>query len=423
MSNPTSTFNAMGFSRYSRGAETSFVRRCLGGNMEPSCVQNYLDGSGGGGGGTVEPGSVTTEDLADGAVTEPKIADGAVTADKIEDATITSNKLAPGVIPSGNGGRPTLTGTIDFSSDHSLCSAGEGTNGPIVMAGYTPIEDSELDVATGEFFHFNTFPKAPVAIFGDYPLTVRPGVTFLNPGNGDTSDRDFDYIFLSCRAFYIPDSQPSVRFLLGANTSSPSSSNLYDLGFNLSSGAFDGATTQTVSYLTSGSTTFVSSFFMVPAPGKLCLAYKLYGNRAGWEGNAFSAGFLKPEMPYDKLTALSPAPSPFSFSAPISIPLTVTRTDSTTMTFQVTDWSSVPTSVESISVYLTVPEAKMYAQVSTPSCPSALTIFYDTTSTTTRTVDASVAYEAFYVANLKKTDFGSPTLVFYTEVEVTVQGQ
>ena len=43
MSIPTSTFNAMGFSRYGRGQATSYVRRCLGGNFESACIQNDLD--------------------------------------------------------------------------------------------------------------------------------------------------------------------------------------------------------------------------------------------------------------------------------------------------------------------------------------------------------------------------------------------
>lgn len=77
---------------------------------------------GGGGGGSIADGSVTTAKLADGAVTLAKIgsdvplgiADGAVTTAKLDseavttakiaDGAVTADKIASGVIPSGGGG-------------------------------------------------------------------------------------------------------------------------------------------------------------------------------------------------------------------------------------------------------------------------------------------------------------------------------
>jgi len=54
MSIPTSTFNAMGFSRYGRGQAASYVRRCLGGNFDSACIQNDLGAS---------PASIPTQTL------------------------------------------------------------------------------------------------------------------------------------------------------------------------------------------------------------------------------------------------------------------------------------------------------------------------------------------------------------------------
>lgn len=80
----------------------------------------------GGGGGTIEDGSVTTAKLADEAVTTAKIADGAVTADKI----------AEGVIPSGGGSQTSWYGTCSTAAATAAkavtCEGFELADGAIV---------------------------------------------------------------------------------------------------------------------------------------------------------------------------------------------------------------------------------------------------------------------------------------------------
>jgi hypothetical protein len=412
MSIPTSTFNALGFSRYStRGAASSFIRQCRGGNLESTCIQNYADASSGGS-PAILPGSITTEYLAD----------GAVTAAKIQDATITGDKIAPGVIPNGGGGTlvtRVLGGTIDFSSDASPSTYSISTYSPVPFAGFTVIGDSALTVAPGDFFRFTSLPQAPIAVFDTIVATVRSGITFLNPGNGQTTDRTFDLITVACRPIYIPDGATDTRFLLGTTSTQLTYFSIYSLGINISGGAFTGNREQAVAYNNSDSQ-HRDTFFMVPAAGKIYLAYKVFGSRVGWQGNAFSAGIIKPQLVYDKLTALSPAPTPYSFTPGLTIPIAVERTNDTTMTFQVTDWSSVPAHVDLVGCYLTVPEARMYSESVTPVVPTPVSISYGSTSAVTRTVTAGITYEAYYLPRLKSSTWGTAPPVYVAEIQVTV---
>ncbi len=367
--------------------------------------------------------AITADKIADDAVTTSAIADDAVTTSAIVDDAVTSAKLADGVGGGGSSSASYISGTLNFGEVASASTFSFMNSGVLSLSGMTMIASSEVDVSAGDFFHFNAFPKAPIALYGSSPLAITSNLEFLDYTDATLTTRTSASIAVLLRTVFIPDDATDIRLMIGNTSLDSEDMSAITCSVNIASGVYTSVSGITGDYSLADARQY-STYFMAPADGKIGIAYKVISSQAGWDGNVFSSGTLKPVVPYTVLPALDPAPTAYSFVSGITVPVTAVRSDATTVTFTVSDWTGVNSLVEFVYIYLAPISVNISTGVKTHvsgQSPSTKFIANGSTTGVTTTVTSGVSYACYYVSQLDTAVFGvSSNNAFVEEIAVTV---